>query len=135
MDRFGDTLVGYFSIFASGILFALYLLDLIKWFDYNVVVVIDQQEREDSKMTQATSEQRVKYDTLGDASLTELYAAYNTASNIDELKKVCKQMIEKSTAKKATKDKFNRLISEATQKDKVVGLTQNFILAGMGLGV
>jgi hypothetical protein len=86
-------------------------------------------------MTQASSAPRIKTDTLGESTLIELYAAYEQSMKLEDFKSKCHGMIDKSTAVKTTKLKFHHLIDQAYTHDKVLATTQNFILAGMGLGV
>jgi len=86
-------------------------------------------------MTQASSRPRVQHDTLGSDTLAELYVKFESEKDMVLLKDHCHDIITLSTAKAQTKQKFHRLIDECTTHTKLLTTTQNFILAGMGLGV
>ncbi len=85
--------------------------------------------------TQSSSSPRLKNDTLGDQALRDLYTTYNKTQDLEILRAYCECVVQSGGGKQATKDSIIAQINEATTKDKMVGKVQNFILAGMGLGV
>lgn len=85
-------------------------------------------------MTQSSSKPRVKKDTVGDDGLKALYTSYEML-NKEEFRSFCKQLIEDSSGKRATKDSFIVVLDRAPSKDKMVQSVTNYLLAGQGLGV
>ena len=85
-------------------------------------------------MTQTNSRPRVKQDGIGEDTMKNLYAAYSTLDNND-FRILCLEAIEKSYAKKATKEKFNTLITKCNNKATMLTSVTNFFLAGEGKGV
>lgn len=85
-------------------------------------------------MTQTNSRPRVKQDGIGEDTMKNLYAAYSTLDNND-FRVLCLEAIDKSYAKKATKDKFNTLITKCNNKATMLTSVTNFFLAGEGKGV
>ena len=86
--------------------------------------------------TQASSQSRLKNDTLGDKALKELYANYNRVTDLEAFRAYCVEVVQSGGGKQPTKDRIIKEINDPkTSKDKMVGKVQNFILAGMGLGV
>ena len=85
-------------------------------------------------MTQSNSRPRVKQDGIGEDTMTALYAAYSTLDN-NSFRVLCLEAIEKSFAKKATKEKFNDLITKCNNKATMLTSVTNFFLAGEGKGV
>jgi hypothetical protein len=85
-------------------------------------------------MTQSNSRPRVKQDGIGDDTMKNLYTAYSTFDN-NSFRVLCLEAIEKSYAKKATKDKFNDLITKCNNKATMLTSVTNFFLAGEGKGV
>lgn len=84
--------------------------------------------------TQTSSKARVKKDTVGEAGLQILYSSYGTQSLI-EFRSLCISLIEQSTGKRETKDKFIRVFESARSKDEMLRSASNYLLAGQGLGV
>lgn len=85
-------------------------------------------------MTQTSSKPRVKNDTIGNDGLKQLYKSYESMSK-EEFRVFCKQMIEDSTGKRATKDNLIVALERAPSKDRMVQSVTNYLLAGQGLGV
>jgi len=85
-------------------------------------------------ITQASSQARVKNDTVGSNGMTELFNLYKTQS-LQDFRQSCVNVIEASTGKQATKDKFIFELETYTSKDKMLKTTTNYLLAGQGLGV
>lgn len=85
-------------------------------------------------MTQATSRVRVKNDTVGEQGMKTLFTEYQRL-NFTEFQNHCKMVIEQSSGKRETKDRFIREIDRATSKDTMLTKVTNYLLAGQGLGV
>ena len=85
-------------------------------------------------MTQATSEQRVKHDSIGDSGMQQLFAMYSVLG-VNEYRNYCIDVINKSTGKKETRLKFISQLQKLTNSDKMLKLVTNYLLAGQGLGV
>lgn len=85
-------------------------------------------------MTQVSSKPRVKNDTVGNGGLKLLYKSYETMHK-EEFRTLCKQLIEDSSGKRATKDSFIVALDRAPSKDRMVQSVTNYLLAGQGLGV
>lgn len=85
-------------------------------------------------MTQQTSNARVKKDLIGNQGLTDLYKAYAEEDDLTFLTR-CMQLVDSSGGSKSTKNKFKFLLSFSKTKVEMLNHTNNFILAGMGLGV
>lgn len=84
--------------------------------------------------TQASSKARLKNDTLGNDALTELYTAFKDLSDVD-FEQYCVDTIQAGGGHQPTKDKLIAAVREAKTRLKKLEKAQNFILAGMGLGV
>ena len=84
--------------------------------------------------TQSTSTPRLKNDTLGDEALKLLYKKFEILSD-DEFKKYCLYVVELGGGKLHTKDKIQQAINSTNKKAVMLKKAQDFILAGMGLGV
>ena len=85
--------------------------------------------------TQATSNPRLKNDTLGDQALTELYKAYETL-DFTAFKQHAESVVQSGGGKQAMKTEIiNSMSSPLATKTTILTKAQNFILAGMGLGV
>ena len=84
--------------------------------------------------TQTNSRPRVKNDTVGDGGMSLLFSEYQT-STLEQFRVTCNTLIEDSSGKRATKDKFLAEIARATSKDKMITKVTNYLLAGQGLGV
>jgi hypothetical protein len=85
-------------------------------------------------MTQTNSRARVKKDTVGEDGMKFLFSQYQTAT-LDGFRTICKGLIEESSGKRSTKDKFINEIERATSKDTMVTKVTNYLMAGQGLGV
>lgn len=84
--------------------------------------------------TQSSSKARLKNDTLGDDALTKLYSAYTTMSPVD-FETVCVDTVQAGGGSQPTKDKIVQSIRSTNKKETKLKKAQDFILAGMGLGV
>ena len=85
-------------------------------------------------MTQTSSKPRVKNDQLGDGALTVLFEAFKTHP-IEEFRNLCRDLIEASSGKRATKDKFHKLLETSRSKNDMLTKVSNYLMAGQGLGV
>lgn len=85
-------------------------------------------------MTQTNSRARVKQDTIGDDGMKQLFQDY-TVQPLEQFRNTCKQVIEKSTGKRTTKDTFIVELDKARNKDIMLKKVTNYLLAGQGLGV
>lgn len=85
-------------------------------------------------MTQTNSRQRCKADLIGSNGLKELFKLYSEQGLLD-FKVSCMRLIESSSGKRETKDKFISMIDNSSTKDRCLRTTTNYILAGQGLGV
>lgn len=83
--------------------------------------------------TQSSSKPRLKNDTLGNDALTRLYRAYETMS-VDDFRLFATVMVNMGGGKHSMKDKIIAGFDTA-DKARILQKAQNFILAGMGLGV
>jgi len=85
--------------------------------------------------TQSSSKPRLKNDTLGDEALKELYSAYNTMRLV-EFRQYCENVVQSGGGKQPMKDSIISAINQPNASQSfVLKKTQDFILAGMGLGV
>lgn len=85
-------------------------------------------------MTQKNSRQRVKTDTVGEEGLKILYSQYENQT-VTGFRLLCKNLIEQSTGKRETKDKFLTVLDNSRSKNEMLVRVNNYILAGMGFGV
>ena len=85
-------------------------------------------------MTQKNSKPRVKNDTVGEEGMKFLFSQYQSAS-LEGFRVICKNLINESSGKQTTKDKFVFEIDRATSKDCMLTKVTNYLLAGQGLGV
>ena len=85
-------------------------------------------------MSQSSSQARLKFVKLGDDALTQLYHNYECLSTVD-FQSFCISTIEQGSGGKAKKSKFTIVLQALIDKNKMLKTTQDFILAGMGLGV
>lgn len=85
--------------------------------------------------TQSSSKARLKNDTLGDQALLDLFEQYKSAS-FEEFRTYAEALVISGGGKQPMKD---AMIAEfhkpMATKSTILIKTQNFILAGMGLGV
>ncbi len=85
-------------------------------------------------MTQSNSRARVRQDTVGEDGLKFLFSQYQAAT-LEGFRVTCKSLIEESSGKRTTKDKFIYELDRATSKDVMVTKVTNYLMAGQGLGV
>ena len=85
--------------------------------------------------TQSSSKARLQNDTLGNDALKALYSAYSSMK-IDEFRKYCEKVVQSGGGKQPMKDEIIASMHRpnATQA-QILKKAQDFILAGMGLGV
>ena len=84
--------------------------------------------------TQTTSRKRIKEDTVGDTGISELYSSYE-ACTLEDFRNKCISLIQESSGKKSTKDKFVNEVTKATSKEAMLFKVNNYLLAGQGFGV
>lgn len=85
--------------------------------------------------TQSSSKPRLENDTLGNQALTELYDAY-AQMNVDNFKLFAEGVVLAGGGKDAMKMEICNAINDSrTTKTQALKKAQDFILAGMGLGV
>lgn len=85
--------------------------------------------------TQTSSKPRLKNDTLGNDALQRLYGMFESSLDLGQFKVVCEDTVQMGGGNQQMKDKIIREIRMATTKQYALTKVQNFILAGMGLGV
>ena len=85
--------------------------------------------------TQSSSKPRLKNDTLGDQALTDLYKAYEDLS-FEDFRAYAEHIVQSGGGKAPRKQEIiNSMYSPIATKSQVLKKAQDFILAGMGLGV
>ena len=85
--------------------------------------------------TQATSKPRLQNDTLGNEALTGLYEAYKSM-DLNEFRQYAESIVQSGGGKQAMKTEIiNSMSTPLATKSMILTKAQNFILAGMGLGV
>lgn len=84
--------------------------------------------------TQASSKPRLKNDTLGNDSITRLYDAYVSMSD-EMFEALCISTVQQGGGKQPMKDSIISAIQSTKSKSVKLKKAQDFILAGMGLGV
>lgn len=84
--------------------------------------------------TQRSSKARVKHEVYGELDFHDLYKAYDQLQ-LREFKDYCIELIQIGTGRQVKKDEISGLVEEARDKDRALKLTNDFILAGQGLGV
>lgn len=84
--------------------------------------------------TQSSSKARLQNDTLGDDALKRLYAFYEGLP-FGQFKVVCEDMVQNGGGKQQRKNEIILAIRSSTSKEQALKKAQDFILAGMGLGV
>lgn len=84
--------------------------------------------------TQRSSRQRVKHDSVGDDGLKFLFSEFESQT-LNGFRVICTSLIEQSTGKRETKDRFIREIEHATSKQVMLTKVTNYLMAGQGLGV
>ena len=85
-------------------------------------------------MTQFSSKQRVKVDTIGSDGMQKLFSDYASKDTIS-FRSSCIQAILLSSGSVSTKEKFVTILTEAKSKDVMLKKVTNYLLAGQGLGV
>lgn len=85
-------------------------------------------------MTQRTSKVRVKHEVYGELDFHDLYKAYDQLE-LREFKDYCIDLIQIGTGRQLKKDEICGAVEESKSKDRALKLTNDFILAGQGLGV
>ena len=85
--------------------------------------------------TQATSKPRLANDTLGNEALTQLYSAYETM-DFENFRIFAEGVVMAGGGKQPRKlEIVSSMYDPLATKSKVLKKAQDFILAGMGLGV
>ena len=85
--------------------------------------------------TQTSSKPRLKNDTLGNDALTELYKAYEFM-DLQNFRVFAEGVVMAGGGKQPRKlEIIASMYSPTATKSQVLTKAQNFILAGMGLGV
>ena len=85
-------------------------------------------------VTQTNSRARVRSDAVGDEGLKFLFSEYSESS-LEGFRTTCQQLIEKSSGKSITKEKFYRELVKANSKSIMLSRVTNYLMAGQGLGV
>jgi hypothetical protein len=85
--------------------------------------------------TQESSKPRLKNDTLGEDALQRLYAMYESSLPLGQFKQVCEDTVRMGGGKQARKDEIISAIRSTESREVSLKKAQDFILAGMGLGV
>lgn len=84
--------------------------------------------------TQTNSKPRLKNDTLGNQALQDLYDSF-AASSDQAFQQKCIELVQAGGGKQKRKDEIINAIVSARSKAQQLKKAQDFILAGMGLGV
>jgi hypothetical protein len=84
--------------------------------------------------TQTSSKPRLKNDTLGEDTLKQLYAAFASMPDAD-FEELCVDTVQSGGGNQPTKNKIVESIRSTRNKATKLKKAQDFILAGMGLGV
>lgn len=84
--------------------------------------------------TQSSSKARLKNDTLGNDALRQLYSDFESM-NEDEFHRKCIEMVQSGGGHQPRKDEIVQDINNARTRLARLKKVQDFILAGMGLGV
>ena len=85
--------------------------------------------------TQSSSKPRLQNDTLGDQALKDLYKVYDE-QNFEQFRLYAECVVRSGGGKQPMKDAIiAEFYKPNASKTSVLTKTQNFILAGMGLGV
>lgn len=85
-------------------------------------------------MTQQSSKPRLKNDTLGDRALSSLYDGYVQMDDY-RFEELCCSVVQSGGGSQPVKDKIINAIRDSQSKSAKLKKAQDFILAGMGLGV
>ena len=84
--------------------------------------------------TQTSSKPRLKNDTLGEDTLKQLYDAYTTMDDL-MFEALCVSVVQAGGGKQPMKDSIINAIYSTKSKGTKLKKAQDFILAGLGLGV
>ncbi len=85
--------------------------------------------------TQSSSKPRLENDTLGNDALKQLYEAYESMS-FDDFRTAAEAMVLAGGGKRPMKEAIiAEFYKPLATKTTILTKAQNFILAGMGLGV
>lgn len=85
--------------------------------------------------TQTSSKARLQNDTLGNEALTKLYEAYETM-DFDNFRVFAEGVVMAGGGKQPRKlEIVSSMYEPLATKSKILKKAQDFILAGMGLGV
>ena len=84
--------------------------------------------------TQASSKARLKNDTLGESTLTQLYDAFTAMDDL-RFEALCVGVVQAGGGHQPRKDEIINAIYNSKSKAQKLKKAQDFILAGMGLGV
>lgn len=85
--------------------------------------------------TQSSSKPRLQNDTLGNNALERLYGYFESTIDLGHFKQICEDMVQAGGGKQARKDEIIRAIRSTTKREVALKKAQDFILAGLGLGV
>lgn len=85
-------------------------------------------------MTQFSSKPRLKKDTIGDEGLVKLYKAYGELTPL-LFKHYCIALVQSGGGNQDTKNAIISSIEKSNSKDFILTKTNNFVFAGLGLGV
>jgi hypothetical protein len=88
--------------------------------------------------TQSSSKPRLKNDTLGEEAfgdLCDLYAYFDSVNDLGHFKQICEDVVQKGGGNQTRKDQIIYGIKTARTREAALKKAQDFILAGMGLGV
>jgi len=86
-------------------------------------------------MTQYSSKPRLKNDTLGDEALVSLYDAYNMM-NLEDFRIFAEGVVMAGGGKQPRKlEIIQSMYKPGITKPAILKKAQDFVLAGMGLGV
>ena len=96
----------------------------------------DANRRKDELMygTQSSSKPRLKNDTLGDDVLRQLYSDFESMDE-DEFQQRCIAVVQSGGGNQPRKDEIINAINNSKTRLQRLKKVQDFILAGMGLGV
>ena len=84
--------------------------------------------------TQSSSKSRLKNDTIGDEGLRDLYDNYGKL-NAEAFRIYCIQLVKSGGGNEPTKQAIIQDLQMTGNKDRMLQKTNNFVFAGMGLGV
>lgn len=85
-------------------------------------------------MTQASCKPRLKNDTIGEQGLKDLYDNYGKL-NAEAFRIYCINVIKSGGGNEPTKQAIIQDLQMTGNKDRMLQKTNNFVFAGMGLGV